>query len=77
MTALILIVGHLFNIALNVLGTFVNIIRLQLVEFFPRFYEAKGVAIESKTFIPNYIKLPKDPMKFGALFVNISNLFVK
>lgn len=76
-TALILIVGHLFNIALNVLGTFVNIIRLQLVEFFPRFYEAKGVAIESKTFIPNYIKLPKDPMKFGALFVNISNLFVK
>ncbi len=76
-TALILIVGHLFNIALNVLGTFVNIIRLQLVEFFPRFYEAKGVAIESKTFVPNYIKLPKDPMKFGALFINISNLFVK
>lgn len=76
-TALILIVGHLFNIALNVLGTFVNIIRLQLVEFFPRFYEAKGVAIESKTFVPNYIKLPEDPMKFGALFVNITNLFVK
>ncbi|MFW5703275.1 MAG: V-type ATP synthase subunit I [Patescibacteria group bacterium] len=44
-TILILIVGHLFNLVLNLLGTFVNITRLQLVEFFPRFFEAKGEEI--------------------------------
>lgn len=75
-TVLILIIGHLFNIALNVLGTFVNIIRLQLVEFFPRFYQAKGVAIEPKGYKPMYIKVPENSTKFGPIHINISNLFI-
>ncbi|MCA9380322.1 hypothetical protein KC675_04045 [Candidatus Dojkabacteria bacterium] len=75
-TVLILIIGHLFNIALNVLGTFVNIIRLQLVEFFPRFYQAQGVAIEPKGYTPIYINVPENSTNFGPIHINISNLFI-
>lgn len=74
--ALILIVGHLFNLALNVLGTFVNIVRLQLVEFFPRFFNAEGTALEPLNYEPKYLTVPENINKFGALFVNISNLFI-
>ena len=41
-TVIILLIGHTFNILLNVLGTFINVTRLQLVEFYPTFFEAKG-----------------------------------
>ncbi len=34
--------GHLFNIALNVLGTYVNVGRLHFVEFFKQFFEGGG-----------------------------------
>jgi len=38
--------GHLLNIAINVLGTFVHTSRLQYIEFFNKFYEDGGVAFE-------------------------------
>jgi len=38
----ILVVGHSYNIAVNVLGAFVHSLRLQYVEFFPRFYTGGG-----------------------------------
>jgi vacuolar-type H+-ATPase subunit I/STV1 len=37
-TVLVLIGGHLFNIAVNVLGGFIHTMRLQYIEFFGRFY---------------------------------------
>ena len=40
------LIGHLLNIALNVLGTFVHTSRLQYIEFFNKFYEDGGVAFE-------------------------------
>lgn len=40
--ALILIVGHTFNLVINLLGSFVHPARLQFVEFFSKFYEAGG-----------------------------------
>lgn len=40
----VLIVGHTYNIAVNVLGAFVHSLRLQYVEFFPRFYSGGGEA---------------------------------
>lgn len=39
---LVLVIGHTYNIAVNVLGAFVHSLRLQYVEFFPRFYTGGG-----------------------------------
>jgi V/A-type H+-transporting ATPase subunit I len=39
---LILIGGHTFNIAINVLGSFIHSSRLQFVEFFSKFLEGGG-----------------------------------
>ena len=55
----------------------VNIIRLQLVEFFPRFYQAKGQTLESHTFEPKYINIPPNHRDIGAIFINFTNLFLK
>jgi len=42
--ALIMVVGHTFNVVINLLGAFVHPARLQFVEFFSKFYEAGGKA---------------------------------
>ncbi len=39
---LVFTVGHLLNLAINVLGTFVHTSRLQYIEFFGKFYEDGG-----------------------------------
>jgi len=38
----ILLVGHAFNLVVSVLGAFIHAARLQLVEFFGKFYEGSG-----------------------------------
>lgn len=40
--AVILIVGHSFNIAMGALGGYIHVARLQYIEFFSRFYEGEG-----------------------------------
>ena len=39
---LIFVIGHLFSIAVNLLGAFIHSLRLQYVEFFGKFYDANG-----------------------------------
>jgi V/A-type H+-transporting ATPase subunit I len=39
---IIFIFGHIFNIAINVLGGFIHTLRLQYIEFFPKFYVGGG-----------------------------------
>lgn len=47
LAALMFVVGHLFNLAMSTLSSFVHSLRLQFVEFFPKFLEGGG-----KDFIP-------------------------
>lgn len=55
-TILILVIGHTFNIAMNLLGSFINVLRLQLVEFFPRFFNAKGIALKPINWRPEWLE---------------------
>jgi len=54
--ALIFVVGHVFNVVINLLSAFVHPARLQFVEFFGKFYEGGGrtytpFAFKSKTVV--------------------------
>lgn len=51
---LVAFIGHTFNIVLNLMGTFINVARLHLVEFFPRFFEAKGSSLTPLHSEPTY-----------------------
>jgi V/A-type H+-transporting ATPase subunit I len=42
LAAAVLIGGHVFNIAINVLGAFVHTSRLQYIEFYGKFYQGGG-----------------------------------
>ncbi len=55
----ILIGGHLFNIAINVLGAYVHASRLQYIEFFGKFYESGGVEFKPLSYKTKYIKIKK------------------
>ena len=44
---LIFVGGHLFNLAMGILGSFVHTLRLNYAEFFPKFFEGGG-----KKFVP-------------------------
>lgn len=43
---LVLLLGHVLNMAINLLGSFVHTSRLQYLEFFGKFYEDGGVPFE-------------------------------
>lgn len=45
----VFLLGHLLNLAINLLGTFVHTSRLQYLEFFGRFYEDGGRPFKAET----------------------------
>ena len=47
MMTVVFIIGHLLNLAINLLGTFVHASRLQYIEFFSKFYEDGGTQFEA------------------------------
>ncbi|MBQ7376342.1 MAG: V-type ATP synthase subunit I [Clostridia bacterium] len=46
MMAFVFVIGHVLNLAINMLGTFVHASRLQYIEFFGKFYEDGGTPFE-------------------------------
>ncbi len=56
----IFIVGHLINIGLNALGSYVHTMRLQYVEMFSKFYEGGGKEFEPFSLQSKYIKIQED-----------------
>ncbi len=54
---IILIGGHLINIALNLLGTFVHTSRLQYIEFFGKFYVDGGRKFKPLAMHPAYTRI--------------------
>ncbi len=53
----VLIVGHVFNAAVNILGAYVHACRLQYIEFFGKFYEEGGVPFRPLATNPRYIAI--------------------
>jgi V/A-type H+-transporting ATPase subunit I len=56
---IIMIAGHIFNIAINVLGAYVHSSRLQYIEFFGKFYDSGGRAF--------------DPLRVKTTFVDLED----
>jgi len=54
---LILVGGHLFNLAISALGAFIHSARLQFVEFFPKFMEGGGTKFKSFQKRGKYVSL--------------------
>jgi len=57
LTVVVLIFGHLFNMAINLLGAFVHTLRLQYVEFFSKFFIGGGKEFSPLSIDETYIKI--------------------
>ena len=56
---LILIVGHIFNFAIGLLGAYIHDARLQYVEFYGKFFEGEGELFSPLGSKHNYVRLNK------------------
>ena len=57
---IVAMVGNALNFALNLLGCFVHDLRLQVLEFFNRFYKDGGKAFKPLTIDPQYVDVIKE-----------------
>ena len=58
MFLVIFLVGNLFNMGINIIGTYVHAARLQYLEFFSKFYKEGGV--------------PFNPLKYQTKYVDVT-----
>jgi V/A-type H+-transporting ATPase subunit I len=57
MALVIIAGGHVFSIAINLLGAFVHAMRLQYVEFFSKFYSGDGANFNPLRFQTQYVEI--------------------
>ncbi len=57
---LIFTIGHLFNLAINLVGAYVHASRLQYVEFFSKFFESGGVPFRPLMAVTRYVTVMDD-----------------
>ena len=53
----LLVVGHAFNLVMNLLGAYIHDARLQYVEFYGRFFEGEGELFKPLGSSHKYIRL--------------------
>ncbi len=56
----VFLIGHAFNIAINLLGTFVHTSRLQYIEFFGKFYQPGGRPFNPLYYKTKYVEVIKE-----------------
>ena len=61
--AVVFVIGHLFNLAINALGAFVHTSRLQYIEFFGKFYVDGGEPFDPFRKKTKYIRVVDDSME--------------
>lgn len=57
---IICVIGHLFNMAINIIGTFVHAARLQYLEFFGKFFEEGGRPFKPFAYKTKYTDIIKE-----------------
>lgn len=57
---LIFTIGHLFNLAINLVGAYVHASRLQYVEFFSKFFESGGIPFKPVMALTRYVTVKDD-----------------
>ncbi len=57
---IIFIIGHVFNIGVNIIGTYVHAARLQYLEYFSKFYEAGGVPFRPLKYRTKYVDITEE-----------------
>ncbi len=67
----VLVGGHSFNIAISGLSAFVHTIRLQFVEFFPKFLEGGGRNFRPLAKEYDYVYIKKEKQKRNTVLANI------
>ena len=54
---IIFIIGHVFNIGVNIIGTYVHAARLQYLEFFGKFYKEGGIPFRPLAYQTKYVDI--------------------
>lgn len=56
----VFVIGHVFNIGVNVIGTYVHAARLQYLEFFGKFYEEGGAPFQPLSYKTKYVDIVEE-----------------
>ncbi len=56
----VVVAGHLFNIAMAALSGFIHTARLQFVEFFGKFYDGTGVPFKPLRYEPKFVHIERE-----------------